>query len=76
MYISGDRLLIVSDIIEKDSYFYSELEDVLEDFEGITTLYNHVRSYVTQKPYSTVKFKLHFRFSYIGKRMESKQRVR
>lgn len=54
------QTFIVSDIIEKDSYFYSELEDVLEDFEGITTLYNHVRSYVTQKPYSTVKFKLHF----------------
>ena len=27
------QTFIVSDIIEKDSYFYSELEDVLEDFE-------------------------------------------
>ena len=51
---------LVSEMVDKECDFYPELEEILEEIKEITPLYNHVRNYVTQKPYSTVKFKLNF----------------
>ena len=51
---------LINKMVDKDVDFYTELEEILEEIKEITPLYNHVRNYVTQKPYSTVKFKLNF----------------
>lgn len=47
-------------ITEKDTAFYDIFENYFEDISLITPLYNMVRNYVTQKPYSTEKIKLNF----------------
>lgn len=48
------------DEFEKDAAFYSVFDVLYEILSGITPLYNKVRNYITQKPYSTEKFKLNF----------------
>ncbi len=45
---------------DKDNRFYGELLPLWEDLNKITPLYNKVRAYLTQKPYSTEKYKLNF----------------
>lgn len=45
---------------EKDTAFYQKLDNVLEQFDAVTLLYNKVRNYLTKKPYSLEKFKLNF----------------
>lgn len=47
-------------ITEKDTAFYDIFENYYEALSLITPLYNMVRNYVTQKPYSTEKIKLNF----------------
>jgi len=44
----------------RDGRFYSEWERNMVVLDQITPLYNMVRNYVTQKPYSEEKFKLNF----------------
>lgn len=46
--------------LEKDNVFYGQLEPLYTQLELIIPLYNKVRNYATQKPYSTAKFKLNF----------------
>ena len=52
---------------DKDGNFYSEFETIFERLEKIIPLYNKVRNYITQKPYSTEKFKLNFENSTLAK---------
>ena len=47
----------------KDNSFYGELYPIWEQLDLLTPLYNMVRNYVTQKPYSTEKVKLNFESS-------------
>ena len=49
-----------------DVDFYNEREEILEILDGIVALYNRVRNYVTQKPYSKDKYKLNFNCSSLG----------
>ncbi len=49
-----------TDIVNKDEAFYSDLEKPYHRLSDITHLYNLVRNYITQKPYSTEKYKLNF----------------
>ncbi|NLG03484.1 MAG: type V CRISPR-associated protein Cas12a/Cpf1, partial [Clostridia bacterium] len=53
-------LLGKGDEAEKDETFYGEFLPLYERLDCITLLYNRVRNYVTQKPYSTEKIKLNF----------------
>lgn len=46
--------------LEKDLYFYSTFEEWYEQLQLLIPLYNKVRNYATQKPFSTEKFKLNF----------------
>ncbi len=46
--------------LEKDEEFYSALESYYEELKLLIPLYNKVRNYATQKPYSTKKIKLNF----------------
>lgn len=48
------------DALEKDSEFYGSFDSAFEDLKQIIPLYNKVRNFVTQKPFSTKKFKLNF----------------
>lgn len=43
-----------------DEGFYANLEPLADSLAKIVPLYNKTRNYVTQKPYSTQKFKLNF----------------
>lgn len=45
---------------EKDNIFYGRFEPAYEMLDNITLLYNKVRNYLTQKPYSIEKIKLNF----------------
>jgi CRISPR-associated protein Cpf1 len=45
---------------DKDMAFYAEFDNLFPELDKITQLYNMVRNYVTQKPYSTEKIKLNF----------------
>ena len=47
-------------ILEKDQNFYGQFEPWMEQLNGLIPLYNKVRNYATQKPYSVEKFKLNF----------------
>lgn len=49
--------------IEKEPGFYGLFEPLFEQLNLIVPLYNLVRNYLTQKPYSTEKFKLNFQNS-------------
>lgn len=54
-------LVLPSDsTLEKDNIFYGQLEVWYEQLALIVPLYNKVRNYATQKPYSVEKFKLNF----------------
>ncbi|MDR2234416.1 MAG: type V CRISPR-associated protein Cas12a/Cpf1 [Tannerella sp.] len=44
----------------KDERFYGEFTPLWEELDKITPLYNKVRNYMTQKPYSIEKIKLNF----------------
>lgn len=54
------KIFLVDEEIEKDMDFYSEIEDIYEELSPLVSLYNRVRNYVTQKPYSQEKMKLNF----------------
>ena len=45
---------------EKDDNFYGELDIYYSQLSLVTPLYNKVRNYVTQKPYSVEKIKINF----------------
>ncbi|MBR4999112.1 MAG: type V CRISPR-associated protein Cas12a/Cpf1, partial [Clostridia bacterium] len=45
---------------QKDSTFYSKLDEVLSQLSEIVPLYNKVRNFVTKKPGETKKIKLNF----------------
>lgn len=54
-------LILPSDsVLEKDAAFYGQLEPWYDSLKDVIPLYNKVRNYATQKPYSTEKFKLNF----------------
>lgn len=53
-------LLGSGDEPNKDEKFYGELNYIWEPLSQIIPLYNKVRNYLTQKPYSTEKIKLNF----------------
>lgn len=46
--------------VDKDTDFYTELEDISNEIHSIVSLYNRTRNYVTKKPYNTDKFELYF----------------
>lgn len=46
--------------LEKDDILYGQLNIWYEQLNRLRQLYNKVRNYATQKPYSTEKFKLNF----------------
>lgn len=52
--------LIADALLEKDEVFYSQFAPLYEQLNKLTPLYNMVRNYLTQKPYSTDKIKLNF----------------
>lgn len=45
---------------EKDETFYTDFLKYYQQLELLTTLYDKVRNYLTQKPYSIEKYKLNF----------------
>lgn len=45
---------------EKDNLFYGEFSEKFEQLKSVDLLYNKVRNYMTQKPYSNDKIKLNF----------------
>lgn len=45
---------------EKDELFYGEFLPLYDQLNSVTPLYNKVRNYMTQKPYSEDKIKLNF----------------
>jgi len=49
-----------SNALETDSDFYNYFNEIFDKLGEIIPLYNKVRNYVTQKPFSTKKFKLNF----------------
>lgn len=52
--------LIINEESSKDERFYGELNEYWSELDLIINLYDKVRNYVTQKPYSTEKIKLNF----------------
>ncbi|MBR6223972.1 MAG: type V CRISPR-associated protein Cas12a/Cpf1 [Lachnospiraceae bacterium] len=54
------QLVIKSNVGDIDFAFYAEIDRISEELFKLNTLYNKVRNYVTQKPYSTEKIKLNF----------------
>ena len=50
----------VDDDVETDAGFYVTLAEIMLTVEPIIPLYNKVRNFATQKPYSVEKFKLNF----------------
>jgi len=46
--------------LEKDELFYGQFQIWYDQLQLLIPLYNKVRNYATQKPYSTKKFKLNF----------------
>ena len=45
---------------DKDGSFYNEFDELFRQLKSIIPLYNKARNFLTQKPYSTEKFKLNF----------------
>lgn len=45
---------------DRDEDFYKEYDELLDNISQITSLYNKIRNYITQKPFSNQKFKLNF----------------
>lgn len=52
--------LASDEISEKDKSFYANFDILYNELNLLTPLYNMVRNYVTQKPYSLEKYKLNF----------------
>ena len=52
---------MVEESLDCDVNFYSEVNNIYDELEDIVSLYNKVRNYVTQKPFSTEKIKLNFK---------------
>ncbi|MBU1167427.1 type V CRISPR-associated protein Cas12a/Cpf1, partial [Patescibacteria group bacterium] len=46
--------------LEKDEIFYGQFQTWYDQLQHLIPLYNKVRNYATQKPYSVEKFKLNF----------------
>jgi CRISPR-associated protein Cpf1 len=46
--------------LEKDESFYSVYEQLYDQLDQVVPLYNKIRNYLTQKPYSIEKIKLNF----------------
>ncbi|SCZ76797.1 type V CRISPR-associated protein Cas12a/Cpf1 [Pseudobutyrivibrio xylanivorans] len=46
--------------VEKNLVVYAEQENILAEIKNVDSLYNMSRNYLTQKPFSTEKFKLNF----------------
>lgn len=46
--------------VGRDTRFYADYEKLWSELDQITPLYNKVRNYLTQRPYSEEKFKLNF----------------
>ncbi|WP_291403424.1 type V CRISPR-associated protein Cas12a/Cpf1 [Daejeonella sp.] len=61
-------------ITEKDTAFYDVFDNYYETLNLLIPLYNMVRNYVTQKPYSTEKIKLNFenKNNFLGGWVDSK----
>lgn len=49
-----------ANILDKDEHFYLVFEECYFELANIVPLYNKIRNYITQKPYSDEKFKLNF----------------
>ena len=49
-----------ANILEKEERFYLGFEECYFEIANIIPLYNKIRNYITQKPYSHEKFKLNF----------------
>lgn len=45
---------------EKDNLFYGKFAELFEEIKKVNLIYNKVRNYITQKPYSKDKIKLNF----------------
>ena len=54
------KMFIIEEEIEKDVNFYNEIEEIYDELQPLVTIYNRIRNYVTQKPYSEEKIKLNF----------------
>lgn len=54
-------LLGNGDEADKDNEFYAKLYEAWDSLSIITSLYDKVRNWLTRKPYSTKKIKLHFK---------------
>ena len=50
----------VNEVLNFDETFYSEMDEIYQDMQEIVPVYNHVRNYVTQKPYKQEKYRLYF----------------
>lgn len=61
-YVSnqGNQEDNTSEVFEKDDSFYNNFDFAYERLNKIIFLYNKCRNYLTQKPYSTEKYKLNF----------------
>lgn len=53
-------LMLKDTSIEKDELFYGQFIPLYEQLNKLIPVYNKVRNYLTQKPYSTEKIKLNF----------------
>ena len=61
-----------ANILEKEDLFYQPFEECYFELSNITPLYNKVRNYITQKPYSNEKFKLNFEKSTLANGWDKK----
>ena len=62
------QLSLPSDtVLEKDEIFYSQLQPWYDQLQLLIPLYNKVRNYASQKPYSVEKFKLNFQSSTLAR---------
>ena len=50
----------VDEFVDKDERFYMDFEEAYDEMKELVSLYNRVRNYVTQKPFSQKKIKLYF----------------
>ena len=45
-------MFIIDEEVDKDMAFYTEIEDIYYELEPLKSIYDKVRNYITQKPYS------------------------
>lgn len=53
-------LAVGKSALQLDERFYGEFDEIYQELSGFSTLYNKVRDYIAQKPYSTQKYPLNF----------------